>query len=213
MTRRLPILFLLSVICYLLSTVPSFAQEITPTIISASQINPQAQGTDFENFMKNLIPEQFRQIPSSLEKVNSAYLPLEAVEGIKNENILRDQLQSGVKPQANSSESQQDIVRGAYQYDVRSGISLPSDVARSSTNVDDVFGGIIDFIKNITKIFDQGSQKAQWSATKDLPAEVGEKVLTKQSAMNDALSISQCGELSPDLCHDNKLNTINSSRP
>lgn len=204
MTRYLPLVFLLSVSCFLLSAVPSFAQEVTPEITSFPQINPQAANA-WESFIDTLIPK-------TLKDVNCSNLPLEACEGIKNANITSDESKSSVKPQENSADNKQNVVEGAYQYNVRSGIDLPQDVSHASTNINNVFEGIINFFQNIAKIFDQGNEAADRSAKKDLPIEVGNTVINQKSAMNDSLPISQCGELPADLCHDNKLNTVNSSQ-
>lgn len=194
MTRYLPIVFLLSVSCYLLSVPSAFAQEL----------NPQA-GNAWDSFIDTLIPK-------TLKDVNCSMLPLKACEDITTENITSDESKSSVKPQGNSADNKQNVIEGAYQYNVRSGISLPSDVSKSSTNINNVFEGIINFFQNIAKIFDRGNEAADRSARKDLPIEVGNTVINQKSAMNDSLPISQCGELPADLCHDNKLNTVNSSQ-
>lgn len=201
MTRHLPFVILLFVLCYLLFVTPSYAQEISPTIAFSPQIQPQAQGNVWENF-KNMF------IPDTLKNVNCAGLPLSACMEVKNANTTGNTTNSTVKTQANSSDNTNTVIEGAYQYDIRSGVSLPSDVGKSSTNINDVFGGIIDFLKNITQIFDQGSEKAQWSAEKDLPSNVGDQVIKKESAMNDSLPVSQCAGLPADLCSGNKPNIV-----
>lgn len=204
MTRYLPIIILSFVICHLSLVSNVLAQETTTTNTTESQINPQG-ANPWDSFIDTLIPK-------TLKNINCSMLPFKACEDISNTNITSDESKSSIKPQENSADNKQNVVEGAYQYNVRSGISLPSKVSNTSTNINDVFGGIINFFQNIAKIFDQGSEAAVKSAQKDLPLDAGDQVITKQSAMNDALAISQCGELPADLCHDNKLNTINSSQ-
>lgn len=212
MTRYLPVFVLLFIIYNLSFVIPVSAQEITPTITSSPQVNPQAAST-WENFLKNLVPAQFKQIPDTLERVNCSNLPLEACSQISNKT------NSTIKPQAKGGENQDIVAKAAGQYTIASGTQYSSQVTNVSTNI------ILDFFASIAKaigsIFTKGEDEAQKYAGGKVPYDVAKQnfaqgaqsisgfasenlnvlgVQTGQSAMEKSLPFVQCNELPPDLC-------------
>lgn len=231
MTRFLPILILSFVISRLSFVTPSFAQDITPSITPAIQINPQAASA-WENFLKNLIPAQFKKIPDELDKINCAGLPLEVCES-KNKAASKTQnitTQSNFTPLASGQNNNNDlVVKGAKEYTIASGRNTPPIVSNASTNI------FLDFLANIAKfissIFDTGEKEAKNYAGTVAPPVVVEQNFTQgienitgmavsndtnvlgaqtgQAAMEKSLPFVQCSELPPDLCGaDNKLNIV-----
>lgn len=202
MTRRLPIIILSLVISHLSFAGYVRAQEITSTNTTQTQINPQALGSDFEIFMKKLIPEQFQKIPDTLVDINRLHLPLEIGESIGNK------ANSAVKPQAVEGGKNQDIVANAAgQYTIASGVNTPSVVSNASTNIiSDFFANLAEAIGNI---FQRGEKGAQQYAGSVLPKDSVDQIFDKTATnMDRALPLVECGDLPADLCTKNKPNAL-----
>lgn len=195
MTRHLPFLILLAVSYYLLSVVPSFAQEITPEVTFSLQLNPQAN--EWEKFISNLIPDTLKQI-------NCSSLPLDACEGI-------NPVKSSLKPQAGEEkkDNKESVKNAAGQYVIASGINTPSELSNASTNI------ILDFLGMIASaignIFKRGEEGAINYAGTVLPEDVIKNSFNKTATnMDRALPLVQCAELPAGLCgDDNKPNFAN----
>lgn len=202
MTRFLPIIIILLTTFYLIHATNVFAQEITPTVTSASQINPQ--GSDFENFMKNLLPS-FKQIPDTLEQINRSYLPQEVGQEInssapaKNPGVAANSLE----PQA-KEDNKSTLYKAAGEYTIKSGIANPQEVSNASTNILD---SLLNFFKNIAEnIFNKGEKEAKNSVT-NLSQDAKDQVFNQETTiggksnttMGKALPISQCAELPAEL--------------
>lgn len=217
MTHRLPFLILLSVIClpaqvsYLLSAAPTFAQETTPVVTSNSTVNPQETGNAWDDFLKNLIPFQFKQIPDTLERVNCSNLPSEACTSMESTAVQTEKDKTlSVKPQANDEGEKEKIVSDtAGQYTIASGVNTPPEVSNASTNIAGMFAGIMNLFD---QIFARGNREAQNFANVVLPQDGANNISDARgnTAMDQALPLRQCAQLPAKLCDaDNKLKIQN----
>lgn len=219
MFHRLPFLFLLSVICYLFTAAPIFAQEVTPNVApivtSNSTIYPQASETAWDNFLKNLIPDQFKQIPDTLHIVNCSNLPSEVCDSIKSTTVqtnANNQTNNNtspniVRPQSANDVDKKNIVSDtAGLYTIASGINTPPEISHASTNIASMFAGIINFFD---QIFHRGNKEAQNFAEVALPQNAidnGVSDSKRNTSMEKALPLRQCGNLPAGLCDkDNNL--------
>lgn len=225
MRLRLPVLILLSVICFLFFIPsPLAAQEASPT---ASPVAVSASTNPLIEFFKNLLAAiKGRKVDTTLEDFNKASLPNSAkvipAKQPKEEETKGESFKTAGED-GEDEEKMPDIdpiYNAASQYTVASGVQTPKiGEEKRSTNVADSFAGIVN---NPEKVVEKGNQEAIKLADGQLPMGVTEKALSRvrqspgiadnisgrsaqvlgyttfsgnNSVMPDVLSLLQCANL------------------